>query len=133
MITDFLRDPALPEPLDPSMLDPSLLAGAPGRLLAVAIDLLLGGDIARSGEYLDLLERAQPPIPPESRLAARFTMARATYCAQTGQVEQAVEAVRAARAIRDRNQLSDEWVAAAPIELLRVYTCLEDFLSLIHI
>jgi len=127
VITDFLRDPALPEPLDPSMLDPSLLAGAPGQLLAVAIDLLLGGDIARSGEYLDLLERAQPSIPPESRLAARFTMARATYWAQTGQVEQAVEAVRTARAIRERTQLSDEWVAAAPIELLRVYTYLEDF------
>ena len=127
VITDFLRDPALPEPLDPSMVDPSLLSGAPGRLLAVALDLLLGGNIARSGEYLDLLERAQPPIPPESRLAARFTMARATYYAQTGQVEQAVDAVRAARAIRDRIQLSDEWVAAAPIDLLRAYTCLEDF------
>jgi LuxR family maltose regulon positive regulatory protein len=127
VITDFLHDPALPEPLDPSMVDPSLLAGAPDLLLAVAIDLLLGGDIARSGEYLDLLERAQPPIPPESRLAARFAMARATHYAQIGQVEQAVDTVHAARAIRDRTQLSDEWVAAAPIDLLRVYTCLEDF------
>jgi LuxR family transcriptional regulator, maltose regulon positive regulatory protein len=127
VLADFLHDPALPEPLDLSMVDPSVLAGAPERLLAVAIDLLLGGDIARSGEYLDLLERAQPSIPPESRLAARFTIARATHYGQTGQIEQAVDAVRAARAIRDRTQLSDEWVAAAPIDLLRTYTYLEDF------
>ena len=44
-----------------------------------------------------------------------------------GQADQAVDTIRAARAIRDRTQLTDEWVAAAPIELLRVYTWLEDF------
>ncbi len=44
-----------------------------------------------------------------------------------GQADQAVDAIRAARAIRDRTQLTDEWVAAAPMELLRVHTWLEDF------
>ena len=44
VVTDFLNDPASPEPLDLSMVDPSVLAGAPDRLLAVAIDLLLWGD-----------------------------------------------------------------------------------------
>ena len=39
-------------------------------------DLLVSGDAARGGEYLDLLERARPPIPPESRLAARFAAMR---------------------------------------------------------
>ena len=34
VLTDFLRDPALPPPLDLSMIDPSLLADAPDRLLA---------------------------------------------------------------------------------------------------
>ena len=72
VVTEFLRDPALPPPLDLSMVDPALLADAPDRLLALAADLLLSGDMARGGEYLDLLERAQPPIEPESRLAARL-------------------------------------------------------------
>jgi LuxR family transcriptional regulator, maltose regulon positive regulatory protein len=126
VVTDFLHDPASPEPLDPSMVDPSVLVGAPGRLLAVAIDLLLGGDIARGGEYLDLLERAQLAIPPESRLAAQLEMARATRYMMAGQADQAVDAIRTARAIRDRTQLTDEWVAAAPMELLRVHTWLED-------
>ena len=87
---------------------------------------MLGGDIARGGEYLDLLERAQPPIPPESRLAAQLEMARATRYMMAGQADQAVDAIRTARAIRDRTQLTDEWVAAAPMELLRVHTWLED-------
>jgi len=126
VVTDFLHDPASPEPLDPSMVDPSVLVGAPSRLLAVAVDLLLGGDHARGGEYLDLLERAQPPIPPESRLAAQLEMARATRYMMAGQADQAVDAIRTARAIRDRTQLTDEWVAAAPMELLRVHTWLED-------
>jgi len=107
VVTDFLHDPALPEPLDPGMVDPSVLAGAPGRLLAVATDLLLWGDPVRGGEYLDLLERAQPSIPPESRLAAQVEMARATRHMMAGQAEQAVDAIRAARDIRDRTQLTD--------------------------
>jgi LuxR family maltose regulon positive regulatory protein len=126
VVTDFLNDRASPEPLDLSTVDPSVLAGAPGRLLAVAVDLLLRGDIARGGEYLDLLERAQPPIPPESRLAAQVEMARATRYMMAGQADQAVDAIRAGRAIRDRAQFADEWVAAAPMELLRVHTWLED-------
>ena len=35
-MADFLRDPALPAPLDLSTVDPSLLADAPDRLLALA-------------------------------------------------------------------------------------------------
>ena len=61
------------------MVDPSLLADAPDRLLALAADLLLSGDVARGGEYLDLLERVRPPIPPESRLAARFAAMRSLH------------------------------------------------------
>ena len=45
-MTDFLRDPAPPPPLDLAMIDPALLADAPDRLLAVATDLLLSGDAA---------------------------------------------------------------------------------------
>ena len=89
-MTGFLRDPALPAPLDLSMVDPALLADAPGRLLALAGDLLLSGDTARGGEYLDLLERAQPPVPPESRLAARFAAMRSVRYALTGQLTETV-------------------------------------------
>ena len=44
VVPDFLHDPALPPALDLSMVDPSLLAEAPGRLLALAADLLTCGD-----------------------------------------------------------------------------------------
>ena len=44
VVTDFLRDPVLPAPLDLSMVDPALLADAPDRLLGLAADLLLWGD-----------------------------------------------------------------------------------------
>jgi LuxR family transcriptional regulator, maltose regulon positive regulatory protein len=49
VVTDFQRDPAMPPPLDLSMVDPALLAQAPDRLLGLAADLLLSGDIVRGG------------------------------------------------------------------------------------
>ena len=124
---DYLRNPALPAPLDLGMIDPSLLAGAPDRLLALAADLLLSGDTAHGGEYLDLLQRAQPPIPPESQLAARFAALQSMRHALAGQLTEAVDEALAARAIQERTQLTDEWVAALPTVLLRAYTCLEDY------
>ena len=104
-----------------------MLAAAPDQLLALATDLLLSGDPARGGEYLDLLERAQPSIPPESGLAARYAAMRAFHYAQTGHLDQAVAAALAARAIQERNQLTDEWAVAVSLILLRVYPCLEDY------
>ena len=82
------------------MIDPLLLLDAPDRLLGLATDLLLSGDTVRGGEYLDLLERAQPPIPPDSGLAARRAGARALRCMLTGQAAEAQAEALAARAIR---------------------------------
>ena len=127
VVPGFLRDPALPAALDLSTVDPSLLADAPDRLLGLAADLLLLGDAARGGKYLDLLERAQPSIPPESRLAARFATMRSFHYALTGQLDEAVRAATGARAIQERTQLQDEWNAVVPLILLRVYPCLEDY------
>ena len=127
VVTDYLHDPVLPAPLDLSMVAPSLLADAPDRLLALAADLLVSGDAARGGGYLDLLERARPSTPPESRLAARFAAMRSLHCALTGQADEALAEGLAARAIQERNQLTDEWNAAVPIILMRVHTWLEDF------
>ena len=127
-MTEFLRDPALPPPLDLTMVDPALLADAPDRLLALAADLLLSGDLIRGGEYVDLLERAQPPIEPGSRQAARLAALRSVHRGLTGQMDEAVAAALTARAIQERTSLTDEWVAAAlPGVLLRAYACLEDY------
>jgi LuxR family maltose regulon positive regulatory protein len=126
VVADYLHDPVLPAPLDLSMVAPSLLADAPDRLLALATDLLLSGDAARGGEYLDLLERAQPPVPAESRLAARLAAMRSLQYGLTGQAEKALAEGLAARAIGERTQLADDWVAAVPMILTHVYTWLED-------
>ena len=122
VVTEFLRDPVLAPPLDLSMVDPALLAQAPDRLLGLAADLLLSGDIARGGQYVDLLERVQPPIEPESRLAARVAVMRSLRLADTGEMNGAVAEALAARAIQERTLLSDDWVAALPAILLRAYT-----------
>ncbi|MET0809001.1 MAG: LuxR C-terminal-related transcriptional regulator [Pseudoxanthomonas sp.] len=127
VVADYLHDPALPTALDLSMVDLSVLAEAPDRLLALAADLLVSGDATRGGEYLDLLERAQPSIPPESRLAARFAAMRSLHYAVTGQTDQALAEGLAARAIQERTQLADDWNAAVPMVLTHVYTWLEDF------
>jgi LuxR family transcriptional regulator, maltose regulon positive regulatory protein len=127
VIADFLRDPALPPPLDLGTIEPSLLADAPDRLLGLAIDLLLSGDTARGGDYLDLLERTQPLTRPESPLAARFATARGVRLLLTGQVAEGVKQALAARAIQERTQVSDDWIASIPILLVRAYTWLEDW------
>jgi len=128
VVTDFLHNPALPEPLDLSMIDPSLVADAPERLLALAADLLLSGDPAHGGEYLDLLERARPPVRPESQLAARFAAMQSVRYGLTGQLTESVDEALAARAIQERTLAPDEWVAAAlPTVLLRVNAWLEDY------
>ena len=127
VVPGFLRDPAPPAALDLSMVDPSLLADAPDRLLGLATDLLLRGDAVRGGKYLDLLERARPSIPPESRLAARFAAMRSFHYALTGQMDEAIRAGLGARDVQERTQLQDEWNTAVPLILLRVYPCLEDY------
>ena len=127
VVTDYLHDPVLPASLDLSMVAPSLLADAPDRLLALAADLLVSGDAARGGEYLDLLEQAQPPVSPESRLAARFAAMRSLHYALTGRADEALAEGLTARAIQERTQLADDWNAAVPMILMRVYTWLEDF------
>ena len=127
VLTDFLHDPAVPAELDLSTVDPSLLAGAPDRLLALAADLLLWGDWVHGGQYLDLLERSQPAIPPDSRLAARLAAMRSLRYALTGEVPEAVRYALAARDIEQRTLLQDEWTAAMPMILLRAYMWLEDY------
>ncbi|HEY2488330.1 MAG TPA: hypothetical protein VGI37_02415, partial [Streptosporangiaceae bacterium] len=127
VIADYVRDPALPPPPDLSLVDPAVLVQAPDRFLALALDLGMSGDTVRCGRYLDLLERAEPPIPPDSRLAARLAGTRAAYLMMIGQADQAVAKADAARAALERAQLADDWVAAIPIVLLRAYTWLEDY------
>jgi LuxR family transcriptional regulator, maltose regulon positive regulatory protein len=127
VVTDFLTDPALPGLPDLTAVDASALVNAPDELLALAADLLLSGDTVRGGRYLDLLERVRPPIAPGSRLAARVAAIRSFRYAVTGQLPLAVGEALRARAIQEQTHLSDEWNAAVPSVLLRVYSCLEAF------
>jgi len=127
VVTDFLADPVMPPPLDVSTIDASVLTEAPDRLLTVAADLLFSGDTARGGQYLDLLERVEPPISRESRLWARFMAFQSVRYALIGQADQAVSAALAVRTLKEQMQLTDEWNVAAPMILPTAYTWLEDF------
>ena len=127
VLADYFRDPALPAAPDLSMIAPASLAEAPERLLAISADLLTSGDTVLGGRYLDLLERAQPSIPPESALAAQFAVLRSFRCALAGQAHEALSEALAARAIQDRTPMASAWDAALPLVLVRVYAWLEDF------
>ena len=124
---DFLRDPAVPDPLDLGMVDVSSLTAAPDQLLALAAHLLTWGDPARGGQCLDLLEHAQPPIPPRSGLAARFATMRSVRHALMGQADKAVDEALAARALQQQTLLADEWTATVPMILMSAFEWLEDF------
>jgi LuxR family transcriptional regulator, maltose regulon positive regulatory protein len=127
VVADFLSDPALPPPLDLSTVNPAVLAQAPDRLLALALELLMLGDAARGGEYLDLLERAQPSIPPDSQLAVRFATARSVRHGLVGQAEETVREALAVRASQERTGLTDEWTVVVPLHLPRAYEWLDDY------
>ena len=126
VVSDFLHDPTVPTSLPLSIPDPSPLVETPERLLGLAADMLLSGDTARGGEYLDLLEHAGK-VPPQSGLAARLAAFQAFRYGVSGRLEEAVQAGLAARAIQEQTQLRDEWNAVAPLVLIRVYNCLGDF------
>jgi LuxR family maltose regulon positive regulatory protein len=125
-VPDFLHVPTVPPPLALTMVDPSMLAQTPEGLLGLAADLLLSGDTARGGEYLDLLEQAGK-IPAGSRLAARFAAFQSFRYGMAGQLEKAIRMAQEARAIQKRTQPADEWNAVVPLILIRVYNCLHDF------
>jgi LuxR family maltose regulon positive regulatory protein len=129
VVADYMSDPVMPAPLDLSMINPSLLADNPDRLLSLATDLLLSGDVARGGEYLDLLEDARPPIPADSEVAAGYLTMRSFYDALTGRLTEALSEALAARATRERTGLTDQWSVDLPLTLMRIYTCQEDLLS----
>ena len=125
VVPDFLHVPTMPEPLVLRVADPSMLAEAPERLLGLAADLLLSGDTARGGEYLDLLEHAgKIPAgrcwPPGSRRSSRSATgwpgSWKRPCGRPLPHEPPV-----------RTRLTDEWNAVVPLILIRVYSCLGDF------
>ena len=124
---DLLHDPAAPAALDLSTVDPSLLTAVPERLLGLTADLLLWGDAVRGGQYLDVLERSQAVIPPDSRLASRLAVLRSLHCGLLGEATEAVCYGLAARGIEERTQLGDEWGFGVPLLLMHAYTWLEDF------
>jgi ATP/maltotriose-dependent transcriptional regulator MalT len=126
-MTNFLHDPVLPAAPDLSTVDPSLLAHAPDRLLALAADLLTWGDTARGGEYLDLLEHAQPTALPDPELVTRSAVMRSFHYGVSGQLDEAVSLALAARASQERTPLTDEWDITIPLILLRLHNCLEDY------
>ena len=127
VVADLFHDPATPAALDLSTVDPSQLTDVPERLLALAADLLLWGDSVRGGQYLDLLDRSQAVIPPDSRLASRLAVLRSLRCTLSGEATEAVRHALAARSIEERTRLEDEWGFGVPLLLLRAYTWLEDF------
>ena len=127
VITDFLNDPVPSAPPDLSMIAPSLLLDAPERLLSLAADLLLSGEVARGGEYLDALDAAVPPVPPGPGVAPRLGIARALRFMLMGQADLAARETLAVRAIWERADVSDEWAGIVPQVLLPVYGWLEDY------
>ena len=127
VVPDFLHAPVLPAALDLSTVDPASLTTAPDQLLALAAHLLTWGNPVRGNQYLDLLERAQPPILTGPRLASRFATMRSVHHALMGQADQAIDQALAARAIQEQALLTDEWTATVPMILMSAYEWLEDY------
>src|SRR5262249_11454955 len=92
-------NPELPPALDLSLIDAEVLTNTPDRLLGLASDLLVAADVAHGGQCLELLERVQSSIAPESRLAAHVAVARSFHAMLAGQAQAAVREGLAAWAV----------------------------------
>jgi LuxR family transcriptional regulator, maltose regulon positive regulatory protein len=126
VVTDFMQDPTAPGPLDLTMLTPAALAHSPSQLLTVAADLLIHGNTARAGDYLDLLAQTQPSAPLEPQPAFRLAALQCFYYALTGALTEAEGAASRARAVPERTGRTDDWDAAVPLTMVRLYACLGD-------
>jgi len=124
VVTDFMRDAAGTGPLELATLTPAALASSPGQLLTVAADLLIHGDTTRAGDYLDFLAETQLSAPLEPQPAFRLAVLQCFYYALTGAVAEAEGAARRARGVQERTGHADEWDAAVPLTMVRVYACL---------
>jgi LuxR family transcriptional regulator, maltose regulon positive regulatory protein len=126
VVTDFLQNPAPPGALDLTKVTPTTLTNHPDQLLTVAADLLIHGDITRADGYLDLLAEIGESAPLEPKLAGRLAAMQCFSYGLTGQLTAAEAAGRRARAIQAQTQSADEWDAAVPLVLMRLYASLED-------
>jgi LuxR family maltose regulon positive regulatory protein len=125
VVTDFLRDPALPPP-ELGVIDSKRLTDEPDRLLALATDLLLSGDAARGGACLDTLDGLHASLAPDAKLDVGLTAARSLHHLLTGRVDESVAKALSVQAMHKQTQLAAEWNAAVPLILLHGYTWLED-------
>ena len=126
VVTDFLHNPALPGALDLSMVTPATLTSSPDQLLTVAAHLLIRGDTTRAGDYLDHLAETTEDAPLEPKLAGRLAAMQCFYYGLTGQLTAAEGAASRARAVQEQAQPADEWDAAVPLVMMRLYASLED-------
>src|SRR5215472_3267852 len=126
VITDFLHNPTPPGTLDLTHVTPTTLANTPDQLLTVAANLLIRGDTAHAGDYLGCLAEIAETAPLELRLAGRLAAMQCLYYGLTGQVTAAAAAARRAREARDQTRPADEWDAAVPLVMMRLYASLED-------
>jgi LuxR family maltose regulon positive regulatory protein len=127
VVTDFLRDPVLPDPLEPELIDTSLLDDAPDRGLALALDLLLCGDVVRGGALLDQALQDAPVGEGDLNTEMRLGLARTFHQMHTGRAEEAREQALALRALSHDNPAAGEWSGALSLTLLRVVACLHDY------
>jgi LuxR family transcriptional regulator, maltose regulon positive regulatory protein len=124
---EFLQVPELSPPPDLGAVAPALLASAPERLLSLAVDLLVSGDVTGGCWCLELIDRAGLPAEPDPRLAARLAGTRALGYWQTGHLDHAVSEARAARQIIEEAELTDEWVSMTTAVLGKIYAYLGDY------
>jgi LuxR family maltose regulon positive regulatory protein len=108
------------------MVTPTSLTDTPDQLLTVAANLLIRGDTARAGDYLDCLAEIAESAPLEPKLAGRLAAMQCFCYGLTGQVTAAAAAAGRARAAREQTQPTDEWDAAVPLVMMRLYASLED-------
>ncbi len=126
VITDFLQNPTPPGTLDLSMVTPTTLTDTPDQLLTVAANLLIRGDTGHAGDYLDRLAEIAEATPLEPKLTDRLAAMQCFRYALTGQLTAAAAAADRARAAREQAPRADEWDAAVPLVMMRLYASLED-------
>src|SRR5262249_29786547 len=113
--------------LEPGLIDATLLDEAPDRGLALALDLLLSGDVVRGGEFLDQAVQDAPSADGDVVTDVGLGLARSMRLMLTGRAEEARAQALAVRDLIDGAPVAEEWTGALSLTLLRVSAYLQDY------
>ena len=127
LLPDFFAHPVPEEDFGLAGFEAAVAQGSPELIMALAMELLLRGDVARGVEYVDLLEQSGSGIQPDSMLGRAWYALRSLRHALMGETDAAIERAGTARATAARLDPDDSWVNQLAVPAANIHVWRRDY------